>query len=403
MNNNSILFLTKDALCCSYLPCYGNSFWRGKTPNLDQLVSQGTLFLNAFTAAPSSAMSYLTMFTQKYPYQQNIKEYVPVVKSYDGKTLFDKAEELGFQCHVLWDEHWVQLAQRYSECYGTHTIIHNIKGLRQSVGLSNRKESLLLRDDVLAQKTILMLEEEVASIVSSDRKVFIWCHLPHVLNGRTSYADDIDLYDRCIGMFRKYFNDDNIFISGDHGNMNGMRGKVRYGFDVYDPAIRIPLISPRLNNSSIYTEQFCNIDFFDLIFNRNIIKRDFIFSDCAYYAQPRRKLAVIYGKYRYIYNKADQSEELYDIKWDPNEEFNLISDYVYDVDRKIISPAKELYFYPEWDKLPSIRILLREQKDKIWREPSYKQKTLMNIKHGLSKISLFKVIINNLQNFMIKK
>ena len=44
MNRESILLLTKDAMCTSYFPCYGNEYWKGKTPNMDELVEKGTVF-----------------------------------------------------------------------------------------------------------------------------------------------------------------------------------------------------------------------------------------------------------------------------------------------------------------------------------------------------------------------
>lgn len=371
--NGSILLLTKDAFCTSYLPCYGNSFWKGKTPNLDELVAKGTLFTNSYTAAPSSAMSYLSMFTMKYPYQQEIKTYIPVSGPYKGQTFFDKAYELGFSCHVVWDQNWIRLAQRYSECYGDHTKIHSLIGLRQPVGSHYIHESILQRNDQLAEETFEMFKKEIDSIMSSGKKVFLWCHLPHVLNGRTSYGDDIDLYDRYLGFFRQHFDDNNIFISGDHGNMNGQKGKLCYGFDVNENAIRIPLISPRIEGFKEYSGLFSNIDFFDLIMNREIKKRDVIYSDSAYYAQPHRKLAILKGKYRYIYNKKDKTEELYDIEWDPHEDMNLaISDF-YDVDRKVTSRTREYYFYPYWDNIQDILKDFRGYKEAIWRDGDMRQ------------------------------
>lgn len=398
MNKESILFLTKDALSIDYLPQYGNKYWKGKTPNLDELAAKGTVFTNAFTAAPSSAMSYLTMFTRKYPYEQKIQTYVPLVKPYEGQTLFDDAYDMGFDCHVVWDKHWIQLAERYSQCYGKHTTMHPLDGLRQGVGPNYRREHFLQRDDKLAEQTFNMFQHEIEEICAGDKKVFLWCHLPHVLNGRVSYGDDIDLYDRYIGFLRQYFDDLSIFVSSDHGNMNGIKGKIRYGFDVYDKAIRIPLISPRINEMEVCDQQFCNIDFFELIFNRNIPEREIIFSDCAYYAQPRRKLAVVFGKFRYIYNKATRTEELYDVEWDPHQDFNLMSDYVYDVDRKAEAISRELYFYPYWDELPAIREKLMKEKDKIWKELTGKQKTLVQCKEFVKKTP----VINKVYPFIVK-
>jgi hypothetical protein len=46
----------------------------------------------------------------------------------------------------------------------------------------------------------------------------------------------------------------------------------------------------------------------------------------------------------------------------------LFDDWGYDVDRKVKTPSRELYFYPEWDNLPEIRTKMRALKDEIWRD-----------------------------------
>jgi hypothetical protein len=383
MNKDSILFLTKDALCKDYLPIYGNKFWRGKTPNMDELAAKGTVYNNFFSAAPSSSMSYLSMFTRKYPYQQDIRAYVTLPKPYQGITLFDEAYDMGFECHVIWDATWEKMAYGYTQCYGKNTTIHDLDEIKQPVGSHYLHEGKLERSKEKEEMAFEKVRSEVEKITSSDKKVFIWCHLPHVLNGRISYCDDIDLYDRYIGMFRTYFKDENIFLSADHGNMNGLKGKIGYGFDVYDKNIRIPFISPRINDMKECNIQVSNINVFELIFKHQIIESPITFSDSTYYAQPNRKLAVVHGKYRYIYNKKTKFEEFYDVEWDPYQQFNLVSDTIYDVDRKVSSPAREYYFYPDWDKLPAIIEMLRNAKDSIWREPSKMQAFMSRMKQNI--------------------
>lgn len=388
MNKESILFLTKDALCKDYLPIYGNKFWKGKTPNMDELAAKGTVYNNFFTAAPSSSMSYLSMFTRKYPYQQEMQKYVPLLKPYQGRTLFDEAYDLGYECHVIWDATWEQMAYVYTQCYGKHTTIHYLSDIKQPVGSHYLHEGLLTRSKEKEEMAFEKVRNEVDAICKTNKKIFIWCHLPHVLNGRISYCDDIDLFDRYIGMFRSYFMDNNIFLSADHGNMNGLKGKIGYGFDVYDKNIKIPFISPRIGDLQICDTQVSNVNVFDLIFKRTIVESPITFSDSTYYAQPNRKLAVIYGNYRYIYNKKTALEELYDVEWDPFEQFNLISDTIYDVDRKVTSPAREYYFYPYWDNLPAIIEKLRAAKESIWRDAT-KTQTLIS---QLRRFKLFKKV-----------
>ena len=61
----NIVLISKDVLRKDYLPCYGNKYW--KTPNIDYLVQNGIVFDRHYTAAPSTAMSFTSMFTGKYP------------------------------------------------------------------------------------------------------------------------------------------------------------------------------------------------------------------------------------------------------------------------------------------------------------------------------------------------
>lgn len=369
-NPNSILLLTKDAQCKSYYPCYGNTFYKGKTPNMDELCNNGTLYNHCYTVAPSSAMSYLGMFTGKYPYELPFKKYTKIEHPYEGETLFDKAYSMGYEPHVVWDEHWYEMAFVYSNCYGKNTKIHYLQNLRQGVGPKYHRTNAIESNEELALKTLDSFKKEIQTITSSNQKQFVWVHLPHVLNGRTGYASDVDLYDQYIGVLREFFEDNNIFISADHGNMNGLKGKLRYGFDVYEPAINIPLITPRIDGMQVCDDNISNKDFFELIFSRKIIKPEVIFVDSAYYEQPHRKTAVIYGKYRYIFNKETGIEELYDIDWDPNQNFNLITDYYDDKDRHTKSLSRELILYTEWNTLPAIRSKLRDYKNSIWRSES---------------------------------
>lgn len=403
MNKDSILLLTKDAQCKSYYPCYGNEFYKGKTPNMDELAAKGTIFHNCYTVAPSSAMSYLGMFTGKYPYELNIQRYVHVGQPYNGVTLFDKANDLGFETHVFWDEHWYKMAFLFSNCYGKNTEIHYLNGLRRGVGPMYKRGERLELDENAEKETFEMVRKELDSVTSGNKKIFIWFHMPHAINGRRGYADDIDLYDNYIGLFREYFNDNNIFISADHGNMNGFRGKLRYGFDVYEPAINIPLISPRIEGLTECSALMSNKDFFDLIFKRKIVESEFVIVDSTYYAQPRRKTAIIWKNYRYIYNKETKTEELYDIEWDRNQQYNLINDWYDDPDRKCKCLASELYFYPYWEELTDVRNMMREKRLSIWREPSFREMSFIVIKESLSKNKIARMLFTPIKNYMVKK
>ncbi|MBR5416390.1 MAG: sulfatase-like hydrolase/transferase [Thermoguttaceae bacterium] len=355
-------------MCKSYLPIYGNKYWRGKTPNIDELAEKGTVFNHFIAAAPSTVMSFRAMMTGKFAHEQPYDRYVPLERTEDKTDFFCEASRLGYKCHIIWDENWEKVVLRYGNCYGKETIIHNLPGLKQGVGCYYNRKEPVMRDERKSEKAINTLMDRVNAICNNDENILLWIHLPHVINGRNGYGTDIDLLDLVIGRLREYFEDDCIFISADHGNMNGFHGKVGYGFDVDLPAIEIPLITPRIESCDKECDLFLsNVDVKDLILYRKITKRDFIFSDCAYYAQPHRKIAIIHNGMLYQYSKATQKEFLYDIMIDPNEKMNLINDIVYDGDRKLHVSIKEVYFYPSWEKIARERVVLRNKKDEVWK------------------------------------
>ena len=93
-----IVLLTKDALCKSYLPIYGNKMW--SMPNLEALAQKGTVFNRFYAAAPSTAMSFISMFIQKNPYETGHKKYTAVT-NHEKNTVFDKLYNNGYNCHIV--------------------------------------------------------------------------------------------------------------------------------------------------------------------------------------------------------------------------------------------------------------------------------------------------------------
>lgn len=376
--NKGFVFITKDAMCNDYLPIYGNKFW--KTPNIDEIAAQGTVFTNYYCAAPSSTMAMYSFITGVFAHETKYELYQRCHDVYEGETIFTKLIAAGYECHIVWDDLWNPTPE-YVDCY-QGAQIHSLHNFRQGVGAHYRHEGQLLPDLNKEEETFRLIEETVQTILSSGKKVFLWIHFPHVIYGRVSYGGDIDLFDRYVGMLRRYFDDDAIAISADHGNMNGKKGKLCYGFDVYQSASRIPLITPRIGDLERYDGNVSAVDLYSML-NGSIVDREFIYCDTQYCAQKNRRLAILYKNYKYIYNKKTGVEELYDVSYDPGENFNLIADYNFDVDRKVNAPSRELYFYPLWDEMPKIREIMRNEKNRIWRNGSFKTILKSNAKDVL--------------------
>ncbi len=385
----NLLYISKDVLCKAFLPVYGNTYF--KTPNIDELAAKGNIFMRHYTGAASTVMSNICMCTGEFAHQGELKTYSLTHKIYPGETMFDKAVKKGYHCEIIWDTSWiiddVPVVDVY-DCY--HGANINYMDLRQGVGPHYSHMGQLKDNPKEQERAFKELEQKVKDLITGKDNVFMWIHLPHVMAGRTGYATDMEDFDRIIGMLRGYFDDDSIYISADHGNMNGVKGKWGYGFDVYEPAINIPLITPGIVDEHEVYSLTTNIDMYGILFERKITPREYIYSDTAFYTQAHRKLAVIGERYKYIYNKQTDTEELYDVLYDPHEDFNLIDDYGNDVDRNKRYSLREVYFYPYWDEAASVRDVMRQKKNEIWRDASFEDKVQQKLRYYADRLRLKK-------------
>ena len=384
MNDSKVFVLvTKDALCRDYLHFYGDKKGQFKTPNLDELVSNGTLFTRYYAAAASTVMAFYSMAVGVYSYETDIQMYERVHQRIDGDTVFTEAKKYGYDSfHIIWGKGWETLPGYY-DYFREDVKIHTIETLKATTGIYKKEKGKVVFDRKLATGTMHLMENLFTSVLNEKGSKFIWIHLPHVLNGCDGYGSDIGVFDDYVGMFRKYIPDDCLAISADHGNMNGKGGKLAYGFDLHDNVIRIPLIMPKLADMAVCNKMFSQIDLFNLIFSGKVPEREFVFSETAYRAQKHRKLAILYDKYKYIYNKESDTEELYDLEYDPLENISIMNERFYDVDRRLYIDMCEEYYYPDWDKLDTIRTIMRNQKDKIWRDGDLSVILKSNIKDAV--------------------
>jgi len=369
------ILITKDAFRKDYLPCYGNTFWN--TPNIDELSSNGTVFNNHYTAGASTAMAVTSMFTGKNSFELKRKKYEEVNEFDEGETLFDELHKVGYNTFVIWPFEWKELAWKYSKVFPKDTKIIGLAGLYQDI--SPNKERLLVYNEKKSDNVIDNIIKEIEEIIDQSDKSFIWVHLPHVVNGYTSYGSDIEFFDKFIGSIRKLFDDNSIYISSDHGHMNLEKGIPVYGFHLYDGTICIPLITPRINNTKKIDFPTSNTQLKEIILRNEVSKQRYIYSDTQYYLQPNRKLAIIKNNYKYIFNKIDKTEELYDLEFDPHENVNLLLAKCYDYNRNGYYNLNEIYYY-KWDRLDDIYFELKHEKNRIWKSGLFLQEFISKIK-----------------------
>lgn len=362
-----VLLISKDILMCDYLPPYGQKDF--EMPNIKELAEKGTVFNRHYTAAPSTAMAFTSMFTEKYPYETDRKKYVEV-EEYKGVTLFDRFYDMGYETHALWDKRYIYLAHKYSKCYGKYTVFHDVDWLTKNITphVKGKFDDLTYNPEYT--ETLLdEMKKFLEKIVGDKSNLFLWIHFPHVLAGRNAYGSDMDIFDTIVGYCRQWFDDDNIFITADHGHMNGTHGKYGYGFDVNESAIRIPFITPKLEGKDTIDFPTSNTQITDIILNRKVERRPYVISETAYYEQPHRKIAIIKDDYKYIFEKMGGHKKIYDVVWDKAENNNLAYPEIYDTDRKRYFSISQRIYYTKWDESKKMFSELDAIKKQIWRNP----------------------------------
>ena len=378
----NIIFISKDALNKHVLPSYGNKYW--KTPNIDALAEKGTVFNRHYTAAGSTAMAFTAMALGKYCYETGRRAYKNET-ALNGNTLFDKIYAQGYECHIMWDDTYTSFAESHFKCQGEHTVIHSLPKIKQteSAHVKGKFDDVSF-DDAETAIALNLIKSEFETIQKNAIKpIFLWFHLPHVMRGRQGYGSDIDVFDAVIGYAREIFGDDDIFVSADHGHMNGWKNKYHYGFDVGEEAICIPLIAPKINDSNTINFPTSTIQMYDILFERKVAPLPYVMCETAYYAQPKRKIAIISGKYKYCYDKETKKEYLYDLEFDPEENHNLVYPEFYDTDRFLWYSTAQCFYYPYWGEAQNELVKLRGIKNEMWKNGKFFEELYNKFMHRL--------------------
>ncbi len=344
---------------------------------MSELAEKGTVFHRHYTVAPSTFMAFTSMTSGKIPYETD-RKYYRHEPSLNGSTLFDQFSKQGYSCHIAWDTFYTDLVREHFKAEGLQTTIHTLFTIREAP--HPHKKGIfddLSKNEEHTEEAMQVLEDLFKEVSKDVKPVVFWLHIPHVIYGQNGYGSDIEKFDDIIGLARMYFSDDEISFSADHGHMNGWRGKYNYGFDTHDSAIRIPLVTPRIEGKEQVDTLTSNVDVFRMLTEKKIINREYIISDTAYYVQPNRKIAIIRDNYKFTYDKKKNRFGLFDLSWDPEENHNLYYAEYYDVDREIWSPLNQRIFYPEsmWKEAHTAGEKLEEYFRSIWRMGSWREET----------------------------
>lgn len=169
-NYKRVIFVTIDTLRADRLSAFG--YPRETAPFLSSKISEGTLFTNAFSAAPHTAPSHTTMFTGLFPFEHQ------VLKNHDilGTEIYDLAE--------------------YARGAGYQVLgVSAVGFMNGKVGFPSLSETIGKDRSVISKKTWYRNAKEVVNIAihwlensSPNDNQFIWLHFydVHQWKGRAN-------------------------------------------------------------------------------------------------------------------------------------------------------------------------------------------------------------------------
>jgi hypothetical protein len=366
----NIILISHDILRKDSLGVYSG---KSNTPNIDKVSSEGTTFYNYYAGGGSTAMAFTTMFTGLNPNEVKGRAYYKEVKTFDqSETMFQKFQHHGYDSHVIWPKHFDRYVEQYLRIFNKDVNVHSLSSVSTLIPTTKDWSSYkeLEKIDGVSHGAIIYLNKIRDILKYNTNPVFIWAHFPHLLSPYKSYGQDIYEFDKFIGELSSEFDID-LFITADHGQMCGEKGLHFYGSWVYEGIVNIPLITPRLSIGPRVEFPVGANQLMDIVIDRIVDRREFIYSDTRYYKQPDRVVMIRSNNYKYIYNKRKGTEELYDLTFDPNENLNLLRQYYYSPERHLFYPYKELFHYEFWEQAEEYYVKLKKEKNRIWRTGNY--------------------------------
>lgn len=133
--------------------------------------------------------------------------------------------------------------------------------------------------------------------------------------------------------------------------------------------MRIPLIAPHTDENVDYP--ISNTQLAGIFGLKPLSPQKFVYCETAYYAQPMRKIAIVHGHYKLVYDKYEKRFALYDLEWDKSEELNLFYPEFFDTDRRVWYSLNMRFYHPNWNEALKEKELLYAEWKRVWHNGTF--------------------------------
>lgn len=242
-----VILISIDTLRADHLSAYG--YLRVRTPHIDSLAAQGTLFTEMDSQIPLTLPSHTSLFTSMYPFEDHIEENAERVSS-GTVTLASVLRTHGYTTAAFVGS--IMLDRRLGLDRGFDFYD---SPFRAPQGRLENPYAVRVR-----RNGALVVRAAVAWLrAHSGQPVFVFVHIfdlhsPYTLPlaahrpGISAYDAALEYVDRVIGQFRAeleqagWWNRSLVVLLSDHGEGLGDHGEASHGYFVYQSTLRVPLM-----------------------------------------------------------------------------------------------------------------------------------------------------------------
>ncbi|MFO7691449.1 MAG: sulfatase-like hydrolase/transferase [Vicinamibacterales bacterium] len=243
----NVVVITLDTLRADHISAYGSTLV--KTPAIDRLAREGTMFGQAMSSAPLTLPAHASMFTGLFPPEHGVRDNGGFFLSPEQTTLAEMLKENGFAtggfiAAFVLDAKW-GIDQGFDEYFDDFDISE-----RRGRSLGNIQRP----GNEVVDKALPWIDSV------KDSRFFAWIHLydPHTpydppepqkseYKGHP-YRGEVAFTDAQVGRVISFLEERGLLdrtvvaVLGDHGESLGDHGEESHGFFIYESVTHVPFI-----------------------------------------------------------------------------------------------------------------------------------------------------------------